>query len=960
MLIRRLDNHTMKWNKTECLEFLRRFDAFEHKYLFAYNKELARKKVSTQIAMEHNDLWNDILDAQFHSRANHNLSYRDEASAALGIAQVYKDAGRYTNEYIEMLNLVRDRFIYDYTGISGLCDFFSPAYFEYEWGMHLEIDYNKHDSRYYRDHYVHQIRNLFEMFTLLDEFGYYDKCWNAYSNPESRVGTYIFEAIEKELLSLTDTDRRYYRSILELNGYTQTGSCCETTEEYHAAMRKLMFHYIVYSATIIAALVHDIGYPISYIRRISTGIGKNLPICQLLTSVSNDYAAIEQTLQTSLLFNVALSDRIKNRMEDTEEHGAQSAVVLLMYFYQHGQNLSILQHCAIEVAALIIYNHTNKFAIINKKKVPDLIRSDIYKEPLSHIFRMCDDLQEWDRVYFEVTDQNNIKVCPECGTPITRLFISDRVDPCERKYFCCCRNADDGIYDTSWFVSRRIINVIACDELTVDTIEDRDDKDNSIGTRFVLNYDSGALLNIMMFSSSFAKVRAECINQLKILHSYQGMTDSVLFDAFVSGNPFTVKIRILEEYGIDRFVKLISNPDNMKETLSIATKQNIVEEWRKNISFYLVLRKTGKEFCEKCKRVIDKLPNIRSIGYLWLAFITEFGKDYEDILIIHDDNKKPSKKSSAGHNNSDTSIEEGDKCIIYKDDIDSFKKFASASYNNTNTSVVEIYEGFYKVMQKCLTAIAKKYLHDSINGPVLTQIDKTEYVFAKTLEKETVQNLAVDYMLQQVHLLGYSVIKEHVETINDININKKNTVTDIRLLNLYRIFYENLYCMSDKLRICVDKYISRSDYEDVKRNILLKQNVNDRIDFFIDYALFIKLWDTAKKRRSYYFTAQNVKRRKGKLTRTIDNVDDTLSIRYLGDLEKEDTILECITEESEFEGKYEFYIHKQHDRRWSNEGSFILSIDEKNSKGHLDSNDCPKIRNLLEPLRAHHGFEWNA
>ena len=916
----------MKWNKTKCIEYLREFDAFIHKYFFKYTNNSERGDESKRIITENCELWNDILNAQFHSRANHNLSYRDEASAAAGIEQVYKDAERYTNEYIEMLNLVRDRFIYDYTGISGLCDFFSPAYFEYEWGMHLEIDYNKHDSRYYRDHYVHQIRNLYEMFTLLDDYGYYDKCWAVYTNPESRVGTYIFEAIEKELLSLTDTDRRYYRNILQINGYTDLGNCCETTEEYHSAMRKLMFHYVVYSATIIAALVHDIGYPISYIRRISSGISKNLPICQLLTSISNDYASIEQTLRASLLFNIAFPDRIKKRMDDTEEHGAQSAIVLLMYFYQHGEGLSILQHCAIEVAALMIYNHTNKYDLIDSsKKGTDLIRSDINKEPLSHIFRMCDDLQEWDRVYFEVTDQNNIKVCPICGTPITRLFTSDRMDPCDRKYFCCCRNAEEGIYDTSWFVSRRIINVIGCDELVVDSIIDKNDNNTSLGTRFVINYDCGALLNIMMFSSSFSKVRADCIKQLKVLHSYQGMADSVLFESFVSGNPFAVKIQILEMYGIQSIKTIFENDSIPKSFQMHTTKDSVYKEWRRNIAFYLTLRSIGGSFKEKCVSIFDRLSRARSIRGISNVIKKQFGTDYSSEI-----------------------------CINKKEVIEYILNNLSVGYNNTNSSIEKTYQKLYEKMIELLTFIAEKYLKDSMVNQTQNEIDTKVYNFSTILDNETVYSLSVDYMLQQVHLYGFEKVKDHIEQISS---STNNTIKVARLMNLYRIFYERLYCMSNELRISVEKYISRSDYEDVKRCILSNQSVDDRIDFFIDYALFIELWNKAKNRSKYYFTTTN--RRRGKNpSQTFDNVEDALSIIYLGDFDKDDTVLECTTKELDYEGKYEFRILKQHGIKWFDEGSFTLSIDEKNRTGQIEPNDSSELRTLLEPLKIHHGFEW--
>lgn len=856
-----------KWNKNECIRFLREFDAFEHKYMFGVNEP----KWDWEI-------WNNVLNAQSHGFANHNLSYDDEASAALGINQVYRDEGNYTNEYIEMLNLVRDRFIFDYTGIDGLCDFFSPAYFEYEWGMHLEINYMKHESRYYRDHYVHQIRNMFEMFTLLDYFGYYGKCWEAYSNPESRVGTHIFEAIEQEMLSLTDTDRLHYRNIIKMrNDTADVGYCCLQTEEFHSELRKIMFHYVVYSATIIAALVHDIGYPISYIRRISGGIGKNLPVCQLLTSVDNDYASIEQALQDTLLFNIVPRDKIKLRLDSTEEHGAQSAIVLLMYFCQHGSNLSALQRCAIDVASLIIYNHTNKYTVIDKptpgkpETEPDLHRSDIVKEPLSHIFRMCDDLQEWDRVYFEISDRSNLIVCPVCGTPLTRLYNTDTKSPREKKYYCCCKKSDIGYFDTSWFVSRRIINVIACSDMSV--------VKEGAATKFIMNYDCGALLNIMTFSNSFAKYRAKCVKQLKILHSYQGKMDSVLFDSFISGNPFIVKIRILEMYGCEKIKQVFKETDKPEDFKLLTTNDDVYKEWRKNIAFYLTLRRIGGIFKDNCPEVLNGLSDFED------SIKNVFGFDPGDIL-SEDDSK------------------------------DFIKIYNGLRNNTTNTKVIKEYQDFYELLVKGLNAFAKKYIKDAIIKKDNLPEEFKDIDLSGISDDESVLSLAADYLLQQVHLIGFEKIKEYMK-------GKSGGVEDPKHINIYRTLYENLYTVSDEVLHAVDKYISRSDYEVVKNALIKRHAIEKRIDFFIDYALYVELWDSVQNRKKYFFIADDADEKDGKKQDGDATYAKGNGLMYSKEsLNSADLVLQCITHESDFDNEYRFRVikfngkNKEHDEAY--------------------------------------------
>ena len=877
------------------MKFLREFDAFKHKYLFDANG------VPKPIPERMLESWNDVLNAQSHGVANHNLSYDDEASAALGIHQVYWDEGNYTNEYIEMLNLVRDRFIFDYTGIDGLCDFFSPAYFEYEWGMHLEIDYLKHESRYYRDHYVHQIRNMFEMFTLLDRFGYYDKCLEVYSNPESRVGTHIFEAIEQEILSLTDTDRRHYRNIIKMrNDQLKVGCCCVQEEDFHPELRKIMFHYIVYSATIIAALVHDIGYPISYIRRISGGIGKNLPVCRLLTSVDNDYASIEQALQDTLLFNIVPREKIKLRLDSTEEHGAQSAIVLLMYFCQHGGNLSALQHCAIDVASLIIYNHTNKYTVIDKptpgkpETEPDLHRSDIVKEPLSHIFRMCDDLQEWDRVYFEISDRSNLIVCPICGTPLTRLYNTDTKSPREKKYYCCCKKSDEGYFDTSWFVSRRIINVIACSDMSV--------VKEGAATKFIMNYDCGALLNIMTFSNSFAKYRAKCVRQLKVLHSYQGRMDSVLFDSFISGNPFAVKIRILEKYGCETIKQDFEKADKPVEFSLLTTTDNVYKEWRKNIAFYLALNKLGSDFKDKCKIVLKGLPH--------------FGKSIKDVFGSVPKEIMNDKKFK-----------------------DFTKEYNGLGNNTTNTEVLKKYQDFCESLAKWLNVVAKKYLKKEINKNTYKK-DFKGIDLSGVFDDESSLSLAADYLLQQVNLIGFEMIEKYMKGERDIPADPKQ-------INIYRTLYENLYTVSDEVLHAVDKYISRSDYEKVKETLIDGRAVGKRIDFFVDYALFVTLWDSVQKCKKYFFKADEPDE-KGQGSNAAYAKGNGLL--YLGRSPKSaNLVLQCITHEGDFDNEYRFRVVKHNGKNKEHDETYpIVSLEVIHDKRKGEISFIPNVEECLQ------------
>lgn len=943
-----------RWNKIKCLDFLRRFDAFEHKYLFKIgrdeNDSYCRDRVHKVMRSwfpEEKAKWDDILNAQSHGASNHNLSYEDEASAAKGIYQVYKDAECYTNEYLEMLDLVRDHFIYDYTGIDGLCEFFSPAYFEFEWGMHLEIDYARSNSRYYRDHYVHQIRNLFEMFTLLDQYGYYQKCRDVYYNPESRVGTFIFEAIEQEILSLTDQDRSHYRDILDMNGCNDVGTCCSQTENYYSGLRELMFHFIVYSSTIIASIVHDIGYPISYIRRISGRLSKTLPICQLLTSITSDYTSIEQALQNSLLFKTVPHEKIKNRLQSTEEHGVQSAIVLLMYFCQHGGRLSLLQKCAIDVAALIIYNHTNKYNVINKPiPEPDLFRSDILKEPLSHIFRMCDDLQEWDRVYFEVTDQSNIMICPRCGTPITRKYATDISTPINKRYYCCCTDYDHGYFDSSRFVSRRIINVIGCEDMQVEHIPIEADgmKDGDAGTRFELNYDCGNLLNILTFSRTFAMKRANGVKDLKKLHSYQGMFDSVLIDSFASANPFAVKVLILEKYGIERIRCLFADCSESSINDILSTNKNVYRRWKRNFAFYYKMYELGIAFKNCCETIIDSHDRICNIL---------FG-DEKDAIKKEIEAFFEFLKKSCTNNESIVYDSLKEKLISFfyvssvnveklKNITESFNK--SLLSNTTNIDVLKRYEEWYKLINRWFKKAANELISSSIDTIKIEGFDCAEFNLNNCAKSEPVCSLAVDYLMQQVHMLGYEKMYQYIQEVYDI---RKSGSTSVTAVNIYRQYYENLNCINNKIQNSIDKYISRSDYECIKERCKEGDNSenNENIDFFIDFAFYLELWNRVRQRKQFYFSSAEYA------------MSRNYCKYYLGEYENNDSgiVLECITDEYEFDNQYIFRVFRRENDLWKVSDLITLSIDWKLGVGTLSSNKKDYSR-LLEPVLSFHNIK---
>lgn len=777
-----MTNNPTYWNKDSCLAFLRSFAPFEHKYLKVFDTKLSTLGNVTKL--QH---FNQLLDSQLHGRSSHSLSTEEGTQAANGIRQVYNDDSRYNNAYLEMIDLVRDKFIYEYTGIPGICDFFSPRYFEFEWGMHLELDYEKNRSRYYRDHYMHQVRNLFEMFSLLDDFKYYKKCRDTYSNPDNEIGTFIYDCISRELLTLNYIDGELYGKTLCINGKTASPcvpppcnpnsplNCIINTSKHRKEMSEIMLHYVIYSASIIASLVHDIGYPITYLRRIGNTMNNNLPINSLFASFTSDFNEIKTTLHDSLLFSIVKDhSKIDARLREGD-HGVYSAILLLMYFRQNGKRLTTLQHCAIELAALVIYNHTNKYRVYQSKKECELQRSDFYKEPLSHLFRMCDDLQEWNRVYFEITDKSNIFICNKCRTPVLRKFGTDNLLPYEKEYSCCCGESKPKMYDTSPFANRRIINVIGCNEVSVsnllqDNKVESTDKPKPPIPNFKMFFDCGALLSTMPFSATFAKIRADGIREIKRLCSYQGSADSILIDFFASSNPIIVKAKILEIYrNVTGYAGNGCIPPNFGTLITHST-------FEKSIDFYEKLLEVGAKLKESGLAIIDSMS-----GEL----------------------KKP--------------------------------------FNTSNVDVLKEYEDLYNDIVKKLQ---ESELSKRIDLLTTKFPDLTSFITSlKDLDADQFA-LCKDYFMQQIHLSCYDEVKQSLE--------KESKVDETSKLNLYRQFYEKLYCSDSSLAAHIESHVSREKYENVKKT---QGCASDpfRPDFYVDYGLFIKLWDTVVNRYSHSY-----------------------------------------------------------------------------------------------------------
>ena len=254
----------------------------------------------------------------------------------------------------------------------------------------------------------------------------------------------------------------------------------------------------------------------------------------LINGDKSSYDKIVAKLSKSLLFQLVDKRDILRRCE-SGDHGVISSIIFLLHFYESGLifSLPIEQKASIEIAALAIYNHTNKYeSILGEDKHAEChYQRAIFKlNPISFLLRLCDDAQEWNRTYFEISNAASLLYCAKCHTPLIRVkgktinyinsmninsngTASKRIDDDCSLYMCRC--GENGNLSNAYFKNektdfkRRIIyNVNTCTSLTLDIDESK--------ITFDFGYDYFRLLRMCSLGSSYAFQRVKELNYIKI------------------------------------------------------------------------------------------------------------------------------------------------------------------------------------------------------------------------------------------------------------------------------------------------------------------------------------------------------------------------------------------------------------------------------------------------------------
>lgn len=573
------NNHTRRTNEIDMLDYFNDFDPIEYKYKVKQGTEAYTK------AAKYEEIY------QFGRLNKRTYSYMME-----NLKLVYGQDNPVVEDDIVLYHLIESKIINRYFGISQLNDLFDEDYFNFEWDMHVGQNFSEHHNDYYRDHFIHQIRNLYMMLVMLDKFDIYEASRSAFeSSTAGKLSEYVSQMKRIFQRQTTDSHLKILSEICQSSGATQ--------EQY---IENYYYRYIIYASSMLSALFHDLGYPICHFLEVRHRVSSFNPTLYMFThNAVESFDMLASKLRGSLLFTIVSQAEIKKRLElapgkEKYDHGAYSAIAFLLHFYETGRihSLSAEKQCAIEMAALAIYNHTAKFRCITDKKEQKYYSMGFRANPVSFLLRFCDDLQEWDRRYFEISQASDLLFCQKCGSPYLKYPVHN---PNENKYWCNCDSETNlPIRRPNVFFKRKLYIVSVVDWVKMRS----EDKILTV----CLNYDLYKLLLMSYINTNYARIRLKEFSDLKKLLDSQVFVfpentapqlenidprfDRIVLDYFVTANPLLIKLKILERWIVKRKLGGKYNRKKIIRYLSLVKSSN---KWLKEIYTLVTNEKEYKQ-----------------------------------------------------------------------------------------------------------------------------------------------------------------------------------------------------------------------------------------------------------------------------------------------------------------------------------------------------------------------------
>lgn len=385
-----------------------------------------------------------------------------------------------------------EEFLHEYIGIRGLEELFINNYGEIENSIFLEHD-AEGNPRNIREHAKHQMKNAYLGSVLLLECGYLQDMAKKINQEQSPVTRRLTQEV---------------RAFLEKSEETEV-------------LKKL--EELIYKIFMVSSLLHDIGYPLAYYLRSAKQMTEYPPYLKILCpTVKAEFADIKSSLLDSWLFRYVDAEKIQGKYV-ADDHGALSALSLLMHFYHNGRIhfLKPEERCIVEMAAVAIYHHTDRF--------PKGLRMVYLTDPVSFMVRLCDDMQEWDRFKILINGKHNFLQCGQCG----RLIKENR-----RLYQCKCGRS----YEKVTMIQNRKLNYVClCDELRIEKRE----KSVNISAKFHFLKQ----LEILLDDYSCIVKTAGDMEKIQKMLEGQSFCPEMKVNYFVSNNPVEIIKRMIQDSG---------------------------------------------------------------------------------------------------------------------------------------------------------------------------------------------------------------------------------------------------------------------------------------------------------------------------------------------------------------------------------------------------------------------------
>lgn len=706
----------MSISKKKMIDFLDTFDPLQEKYLIRH-----KSKKSGKYAVDIDEVFSKLNRHEKNSELSH-LQKLPTSYVGRTVNTVYGITGKQRMDSMKCFDRVRGSVINKFLNINGLELLFNEHYYDFEWDMHLEMNFEDSQYAYYRDHMEHQVRNMYMMIELLNNYGFIENITKIFSDKSnSKVSNYVYnrhlEYIDKMILNdhqrqlFTDCAKIYYEQIFE--DYKQTNSYkshneteriegfftflegkqlslsknhlydsilkwftiyrdrdghykCSDISKFNATnfkkwinsinadelrtsyIKDYSIRYIIKSAAIISALFHDVSYPLCFFMNMQKRVGQYLPSMNAFThNVEADIDSIVSTLRSSLLFILVSEKEIRIKLSKNQkkyDHGVFSAIALLLTFYESGiiHQLPIDKQIAIELAALAVYNHNFSYNI-NDEDAKEYYRPVFTQNPISFILKICDDMQEWDRRYFEISKVDENIFCSICGSPMIKYNYYDG-DLLKETLLCGCE--EKKYSKSNFFPYRNMYTVTTCH--SVDVIY------NYNNLIFKLNYDLLDLLHMSQISCTYASYRAKELNKLKnlMLNQKYASDDSIVkvrnmfLDYTMSSNPIYLKSRILIDYiqkesGFENIKNINSVYKKSKEIFCDVYYKKWIDDWHKflkekvahksisAINFSLIAEEF---FFEKFKTEFINQKNNSLFLFLYLSFNQKADYPFCDLI----------------------------------------------------------------------------------------------------------------------------------------------------------------------------------------------------------------------------------------------------------------------------------------------------------------------------------------